>query len=93
MGQACGLAAPPSLHARAPPSRQAWQLPHHCITQGNGGQDREILNRINAGSQVFRLKNHKLVFTSNTWIQNRTFTAACELTGRSYALQEWQALN
>ena len=34
------------------------------ITQGNGGQDREIQSRINAASQVFR-SLQKSVFTSN----------------------------
>ena len=34
------------------------------ITQGNGGQDREIQSRINAASQVFRSLK-KSVFTSN----------------------------
>ena len=34
------------------------------ITQGNGGQDREIQSRINAASQVFRFLK-KSVFTSN----------------------------
>ena len=33
------------------------------ITQGNGGQDREIQSRINASSQVFRSLK-KSVFTS-----------------------------
>ena len=34
------------------------------ITQGNGGQDREIQSRINAASQVLRSLT-KSVFTSN----------------------------
>ena len=34
------------------------------ITQGNGGQDREIQSRINTASQVFRSLK-KSVFTSN----------------------------
>ena len=68
--------------------------PHtRSITQGNGGQDREIQSRINTASQVFRsLKNS--VFTSNHVDLNSKlhFYSCLELSHLMYGAAESWAL-